>query len=78
MSEFVSARLGPNGVQSGHKGVYWFWQEWPYVQWILLLLVLSCIGVLVVGVTSFREKEQILGPFRGGVCCLSEVCVRHP
>jgi hypothetical protein len=21
-SEFVSARLGPDGVQSGHKGVY--------------------------------------------------------
>jgi hypothetical protein len=26
-SEFVSARLDPDGVQSGHKGVYWFGQE---------------------------------------------------
>jgi hypothetical protein len=24
MSEFVSARLGTDGVQSGHMGVYWF------------------------------------------------------
>jgi hypothetical protein len=24
MSEFVSARLGLDGVQSGHMGVYWF------------------------------------------------------
>jgi hypothetical protein len=49
----------------------------PYVQWILLLLVLPCTGVLAVGVTSFREREQILGLF-GGVCVLeslvSEVC----
>jgi hypothetical protein len=27
MSEFVSARLGPDGVQSVHKGLYWFGQE---------------------------------------------------
>jgi hypothetical protein len=31
-SEFVSARLGPDGVQSGHKDLYWFGQEWPYIQ----------------------------------------------
>jgi ABC-type microcin C transport system permease subunit YejE len=37
-------------------------------QSILLLLVLHCTGVLVVGVTSFREREQILGLFGGGVC----------
>jgi hypothetical protein len=58
-------------VQSKHKGVYWFRQEWTYVQWILLLLVLPRIGVLVVGVISFRERERILGLFKGGVC----VCV---
>jgi hypothetical protein len=29
-------------VQSRHKGVYWFGQEQPYVQWLLLLLVLPC------------------------------------
>jgi hypothetical protein len=28
-SEFVSARVGPDGVQSGYKGLYWFGQEWP-------------------------------------------------
>jgi hypothetical protein len=63
MSEFVFVRLGPDDVQSRHKGVYWFGQEWPYVQWILLLLMLPCTGVLVVGVTSFREREWILGLF---------------
>jgi hypothetical protein len=31
MSEFVSTRLGLDGVQSKHKGLYWFGQEWPYV-----------------------------------------------
>jgi hypothetical protein len=31
MSEFVSARQGPDGVQSAHKGVYWFGQERLYV-----------------------------------------------
>jgi hypothetical protein len=71
----VSARLGLDGVQSGHKDVYWFGQKWPYVQWVLLLLVLPCTRVLVVGVTSFRERERIPGLFGGGVCCLSEVCV---
>jgi hypothetical protein len=72
MSEFVSAHLGLGGVQSRHKGVYWFGQERPYVQWVLLLLMLPCTGVLVVGVTSFRERERIPGLFRGFVC---EVCV---
>jgi hypothetical protein len=27
ISEFVSARLGPDGVESRHKGLYWFRQE---------------------------------------------------
>jgi hypothetical protein len=72
MSEFVSARLDPDGVQSGHKGVYWFGQERPYVQWVLLLLVWPCTGVLVVGVTRFRERERVPGLFGGFVC---EVCV---
>jgi multidrug transporter EmrE-like cation transporter len=74
-SEFVSTRLDPDDVQSGHKGIYWFGQEWSYVQWILLLLVLSCTGVLVVGITSFREREQISGLFWGGVCVVSVKCV---
>jgi hypothetical protein len=26
-SEFVSARLDSDGVQSGHKSLYWFGQE---------------------------------------------------
>jgi hypothetical protein len=67
MSKFVSARLGSDGVQSGHKDVYWFGHEWPYVQWVLLLLILPCIGVFVVGVTSFQEREWILGLFSGVV-----------
>jgi hypothetical protein len=52
----------------GYKNVYWFGQERPYVQRIRLLLVLPCTGVLVVGVTSFREREQIPGLFEEGVC----------
>jgi hypothetical protein len=40
-----------------------------YIQWILLLLALPCTKVLVVGVTSFREREQIPGLF-GGACVL--------
>jgi hypothetical protein len=67
MSKFVSARLGPDVVQYGHKGLYWFWQECPYIQWVLLLLMWPCTEVLIVGVTSFREREQIPGLF-GGVC----------
>jgi hypothetical protein len=63
MSEFVSARLGLDSVQSGYKGVYWFGQERHYVQWILLLLMLPYTEVLVVVVTSFREREWILGLF---------------
>jgi hypothetical protein len=58
-SEFVSVSLDRDGVQCGHKGLYWFRQECPYVQWILLLLMLPCTGVLTVGVTSFRERERI-------------------
>jgi hypothetical protein len=60
-SEFVPVRLGPNYVQSGHKDVYWFGHERPYIQWVSLRFVLPCTGVLVVGVTSFRERKQILG-----------------
>jgi hypothetical protein len=60
-SKFVSARRGLDGVQSGHKDVYWFGHERPYVQWVLLWLVLPCTGVLVARVTSFRERERILG-----------------
>jgi hypothetical protein len=55
-SEFVSARLDPDGVQSGHNDVYWFGHERPYVQWVLLRLVLPCTEVLVVGVTSFSRE----------------------
>jgi hypothetical protein len=51
-SEFVFAHLRLDGVQCIHKGLYWFRQRFPYIQWILLLLVLPCIGVLVVGVMS--------------------------
>jgi hypothetical protein len=58
MSKFVSAHLGLDGVQSGHKDVYWFEHEWPYVQWVLLLLVSPCTGVLVIGVTSFSREEE--------------------
>jgi hypothetical protein len=70
----VTARLGLDGMQSGHKSLYWFGQECPYVQWVLLLLVLPCTGVLVVGVTSLREMERIPG-LLGGVCVhlISEV-----
>jgi hypothetical protein len=66
-SEFVFVRLGPDEVQSRHKDVYWFGHKRPYVQWVLLLLVLPCTGVLVVGVTSFRERERIPSLFLGVV-----------
>jgi hypothetical protein len=66
MSEFVSMHLGQDGVQCGHKGLYWFGQKYPYIQWMLLLLMLLCTRVLVIGVTSFREREQIPSLF--GVC----------
>jgi hypothetical protein len=66
-SKFISARLGPDGVQSGYKDVYWFGHERPYIQWGLLLLVLPYTGVLVVGVTSFRERERIPSLFWGMV-----------
>jgi hypothetical protein len=58
-SEFVSARLDPNGVQSGHKDVYWFKHKWPYVQWVSLRFVLSYTEVLIIGVTNFRERDQV-------------------
>jgi hypothetical protein len=49
-------------VQSGHKDVYWFGHERPYIQWVSLWFVLPCTKVLVVGVTSFfRERERIPG-----------------
>jgi hypothetical protein len=65
MSEFVYARLGLDGVQCGYKGLYWFKQKHPYVQWMFLLLMLPCTEVLIVGVTSFREREQIPSLFFG-------------
>jgi hypothetical protein len=64
-SKFVSTRLGPDGVQCEHKDLYWFGHKCPYVQWILLLHVLPCTGLFVVGVTSFREREQIPSLFGG-------------
>jgi hypothetical protein len=45
------------------EGVYWFGQDRPYIHWIRLLLVLPYTGVLTVEVTSFQEREQILGLF---------------
>jgi hypothetical protein len=53
-------------VQSGHKDVYWLGHERPYVQWISLRFVLPCSRVLVVGVTSFREREQVPSLLSGG------------
>jgi len=64
-SKFVTARLGLDGVQCEHKGLYWFRQECPYVQWMLLMLMLPGTRVLVVGVTSVRERVQIPGLFGG-------------
>jgi hypothetical protein len=64
-SEFVFARLGLDGVQCEHKSLYWFGQKYPYIQWILLLLVLPCTRVLIVEVTSIREGEQISSLFSG-------------
>jgi hypothetical protein len=56
-------------VQSGHKDVYWFGHERPYVQWVSLRFVLPCTGVLIIGITTFREREQVpslLGGDGGG------------
>jgi hypothetical protein len=53
-------------MQSGHKDVFWFEHEQPYVQWILLRFMLPCTGVLIVGVTSFREREQVPSLLGGG------------
>jgi hypothetical protein len=55
----MTACLDSDGVQYRHEGLYWFGQECPYVQWVLLLLVLSYTGVLIIGVTSFQERERI-------------------
>jgi hypothetical protein len=53
-------------VQSRHKDIYWFRHKRPYVQCVSLRFMLPCTGVLVVGVTSFREREQVLGLLSGG------------
>jgi hypothetical protein len=53
-------------VQNRHKDVYWFGHERPYVQWVSLRIVLPCTGVLVVGVTSLREREQVSSLLSGG------------
>jgi hypothetical protein len=53
-------------VQRGHKDIYWFGHKQPYVQWVSLRFVLPCTGVLVVGVTSFREREQVPSLLSGG------------
>jgi hypothetical protein len=58
-------------VQRGHKGVYWFGHERPYVQWVLLLFVLPCIEMLIVGVTSFSREGADPRSLLWGVC----VCV---
>jgi hypothetical protein len=56
-------------VQSGYKDVYWFGHERPYVQWVSLRFVLPCTRVLAVGVTSFREREQVPSLLGGGGGC---------
>jgi hypothetical protein len=61
-------------VQSRHKDVYWFGHEWPYVQWVLLLLMLPCTGVLIVGVTNFSREGADPRSLLGCVCCADEVC----
>jgi hypothetical protein len=43
-----------------------FGHEWHYIQWVSLWFVLPCTGVLVVGVTSFREREHVPGLLSGG------------
>jgi hypothetical protein len=65
-SGFISAHLVPDGVQTKHKDVYWFRHERPYIQWVSLRFMLPCTGVLVVGVTSFREREQVPSLLGGG------------
>jgi hypothetical protein len=53
-------------MQSRHKDVYWFGHERPYIQWVSLRFMLPCTGVLVVGVTSFQEREQVPSLLSGG------------
>jgi hypothetical protein len=54
-SEFISARLGLDGVQYGHKDVYRFRHERPYIQWVSLRFVLPSTGVLVAGLQAFSR-----------------------
>jgi hypothetical protein len=55
----------------------WFEQKCPYIQWMLLLLMLPCTRVLVVGVTSFFERGSrsqvslVMGELE---CLLRELC----
>jgi hypothetical protein len=49
-SRFVTTRLGPDGVQSGHKDVYWFGPNIP------TSIVLLYTRVLVEGVTSTSRE----------------------
>jgi hypothetical protein len=68
-------------VRSGHKGVYWFGQERPYVQWILLLLVLPLHrSARSRGYKLLREGANPRSHLRGGVCgCFWRgVCVVVP
>jgi hypothetical protein len=55
---FLSARLDPDGVQNGHKDVYGFGHERPYVQWDSLWFMLPCTGMLVVGVQPFERGSR--------------------
>jgi hypothetical protein len=58
-SRFVTARLGPNDVQSGHKDVYWFWAN--ALRPVDAAFVLICTRVLVEGVTSTSREGGALG-----------------
>jgi hypothetical protein len=59
---------GQDGVQSGHKDAYQFGLN--VSTQCMIRLVLPCTGVLVVGVTSVRERERIPSLLR--VC--EQVC----
>jgi hypothetical protein len=63
-SEFVFTRLGPDGVQCGHKG-YILVLARMSLRPVDSTVVLPCTRVLVVGVTSFQERERILSLFGG-------------
>ena len=45
----------------GHKGLYWFWAEHPYVQFAAARVTGTWFAV---GVTNRRERERI--PVSGG------------